>query len=238
MMNTKPGMRRFVSILLGGVALAAALAAAAQDTSLEAKLDTKCPSAASWLKNEEARQSNLAKAKVSVVASIPALHDELLAMAARDTKVRTPFQAEGEHHSDALLKAVVEVDRANLVRVKEIVQTQGFPTEAQVGADGIEAAMLLVQHADADPAFQQSVLSLLQPRAGKDVSGDTFAMLEDRVNIRQGHPQRYGSQLDFKDGHLVPKQPVGDLKEVDRRRESVGLMPLQSYVCMVSALQS
>jgi hypothetical protein len=98
--------------------------------------------------------------------------------------------------------------------------------------------MLLVQHADADPDFQQSVLSSLQSRAGKDISGDTFAMLEDRVSVRQGHPQRYGSQLDFKDGHLVPKQPIGDLEEVDKRRESVRLMPLQSYICMVGALQS
>lgn len=224
--------------IVGTGLLILAFSAAAQDDSFDAKIALKCPDAARWLKVEEAKRSALAKARVSVVPSMPALHDELLSMAARDTKVRTPYQAEGEHHTDALLKPVMEVDRANLARMKTIVAAQGFPTEAQVGADGVEAAMLLVQHADVDPVFQQSVLSLLQPRAGKDVSGDTFAMLEDRVSVRQGHPQRYGSQLDFKDGHLVPKQPIGELKEVDERRKSVGLMPLQGYICMVGALQS
>lgn len=238
MHDGKSGKRRFASVILGTALLAVAFSAAAQDDSLEAKLALKCPSAAGWLKTEEARHSDLAKAKANVAPSMPALHDELLAMASRDTKARTPFQAEGEHHSDALLKPVMEVDRANLMRMKAIFKAQGFPTAAQVGPDGVEAAMLLVQHADADPDFQQSVLSSLQSRAGKDISGDTFAMLEDRVSVRQGHPQRYGSQLDFKDGHLVPKQPIGDLKEVDKRRESVRLMPLQSYICMVGALQS
>jgi hypothetical protein len=235
MHDGKSGKRRFASVILGTALLAVAFSAAAQDDSLEAKLALKCPSAAGWLKTEEARHSDLAKAKANVAPSMPALHDELLAMASRDTKAR---QAEGEHHSDALLRPVMEVDRANLARMKAIFKAQGFPTAAQVGPDGVEAAMLLVQHADADPDFQQSVLSSLQSRAGKDISGDTFAMLEDRVSVRQGHPQRYGSQLDFKDGHLVPKQPIGDLEEVDKRRESVRLMPLQSYICMVGALQS
>lgn len=236
--KSKPGKKRFVAVILGIALSAAALTAGAQDDSLETKIASKCPSAAGWLKAEEARRSALDKVKANVLPSMPALHDELLAMASRDTEVRTPFQAEGEHHSDATLKSVMEVDRANLARMKAIVKVQGFPTTAQVGPDGVEAAMLLVQHADVDSGFQQSVLSLVQPRAGKDVSGDTFAMLEDRVSIRQGHPQRYGSQLDFKDGHLVPQQPIDDLKEVDKRRDSVGLMPLQSYICMVGALQT
>lgn len=238
MNDGKADKSRFAAAILGVALLAAAFSVVAQDDSFETKIASKCPSAAGWLKAEETRRSVLDKVKVNVLPSMPALHDELLAMASRDTEVRTSFQAEGEHHSGATLKSVMEVDRANLARMKAIVKVQGFPTTAQVGPDGVEAAMLLVQHADVDPGFQQSVLSLAQPRAGKDVSGDTFAMLEDRVSIRQGHPQRYGSQLDFKDGHLVPQQPIDDLEEVDKRRDSVGLMPLQSYICMVGALQA
>jgi hypothetical protein len=238
MNNGRTGKKLFTAFILGTTLHIGYCSAAAQDDSLESKIALKCPDAASWLKAEETRHSGLAKAGAKVTPSAPALQKELIAMAARDTKARTPFQAEGEHHSDALLKPVQEVDRINLARVKAIVKSQGFPTEAQVGPEGIDAAMLLIQHSDADPDFQQSVLASLQPRAGKDISGDTFAMLEDRVSVRQGRPQRYGSQLGFKDGHLVPERPIGDLKEVDKRRESVGLMPLQSYICMVGALQS
>jgi len=233
-----PGKKLFTAVILGTALHIAYCSAAAQDDPFESKIALKCPDAASWLKAEETRHSGLAKRGVNIFPSAPALRKELLAMAARDTKVRTPFQAEGEHHSAALLKPVQAVDRVDLARMKAIVKTEGFPTEAQVGPEGIEAAMLLIQHSDTDPDFQQSVLASLQTRVGRDISADTFAMLEDRVSVRQGHPQLYGSQLGFKDGHLVPEQPIGDLKDVDKRRESVGLMPLQSYICMVGALQS
>jgi hypothetical protein len=238
MNNGRPGKKLFTAVILVTALHIDYCSAAAPDDPFEEKIALKCPDAASWLKAEEARHSGLAKHGINVTPSVPALRKELLAMAARDTKVRTPFQAEGEHHSDALLKSVQEVDRVNLARIKAIVTSQGFPTEAQVGPEGIEAAMLLIQHSDADPDFQQSVLASLQPRAGKDISGDAFAMLEDRVSVRQGHPQRYGSQLGFEDGHLVPERPIDDLKDVDKRREAVGLMPLRSYICMVGALQS
>jgi len=72
---------------------------------------------------------------------MPALHDELLAKASRDTKVRTPYQAEGEHHSDASLKAVMDVDRDNLARMNAIFSTRGFPTAAQGGCDAVVSAM-------------------------------------------------------------------------------------------------
>ena len=36
-----------------------------------------------------------------------------------------------------------------------------FPARLWSAADGFDAAWLLVQHADADPAFQQRVLELL-----------------------------------------------------------------------------
>lgn len=208
-----------------------------QDQSFEIRVSAKCPAASKWLKLEEVRR--LAKKNGSPSAPTDQLlHDELVKMSNDDIKVRAPFQAEGEHHTDHRLKQVLKVDKENLSRMKAIVARQGFPTAVEVGADGVGAAMLLVQHADADPTFQKNILAELKPRAGLDVSGDVFAMLEDRVSLAQGLPQRYGSQLDFKNGHLVPKKPIGNLKDVDARREDVGLMSMSNYVCLMGAIQS
>ena len=47
------------------------------------------------------------------------------------------------------------VDAVHTARLKAIVAAHGWPTVAQVGQDGADAAWLLAQHADKDPAFQR-----------------------------------------------------------------------------------
>jgi hypothetical protein len=61
-----------------------------------------------------------------------------------------------------------------------------------------------------------------------EASKPNFALLEDRVLIRQGKPQRYGSQVDTKNGvTLLPTEDDGNL---DARRASMGLGPICEYL--------
>lgn len=46
-------------------------------------------------------------------------------------------------------------------RLKQIIAAQGWPTVTTAGRDGAEAAWLIAQHSDADPAFQARALELL-----------------------------------------------------------------------------
>ena len=58
-----------------------------------------------------------------------------------------------------------------------------------------------------------------------------MALLEDRVALRQGKKQIYGSQIgvDPDTGeHYV--QPLEDPDNVDKRRAEVGLEPIANYV--------
>ncbi|PPV06910.1 hypothetical protein XBLMG947_2128 [Xanthomonas bromi] len=48
-----------------------------------------------------------------------------------------------------------------------VAEHGGLPNAAQVGRDGAAAAWLLVQHADADPAFQEQVLGTLAPHVAR-----------------------------------------------------------------------
>ncbi len=61
-----------------------------------------------------------------------------------------------------------------------------------------------------------------------------LAMLEDRVLVRQGKKQTYGSQLetDNKTQKYI-FSPIDDELNVNKRRASVGLSPIEEYAKMM-----
>lgn len=94
-----------------------------------------------------------------------------------------------------------------------------------------------MQHADADPVFQEQMLSAITPRVQSgEISCHQFILLTDRVLAGQGKPQRYGSQLLAQGGRWVPKPIEAPESEVDQRRAAMGDMPLADYVCMATQM--
>jgi hypothetical protein len=88
----------------------------------------------------------------------------------------------------------MQVDTNDLQALKHIVIQDGFPTIAMVGIEGVHAAFLLTQHADGDPAFQETMLRIITPRLRDGgITGNEYALLTDRVLRAQGKPQRYGT---------------------------------------------
>jgi hypothetical protein len=208
----------------------------ASTASMDSHLAAECPSAEAWYQREELRR---AKVHGHVHASSDAaLHDELIAMAKSDEAARTSLLTAGQRPKEKLVENTMRVDSVNLARIKTIIASAGFPTEDKVGKDGIEAAMLIVQHADVDPAFQRDVLKQIQTRAGKDIPSDTYAMLDDRVNLREGKPQHYGSQFRVSNGNVMLAQPSDSPNDISANRQRVGLMPLDDYICIIRAMQT
>jgi hypothetical protein len=62
-----------------------------------------------------------------------------------------------------------------------------------------------------------------------ELSRQQYALLTDRVLLAQGKKQRYGSQVEVKDGQSVPL-PLDDAEHVDARRATMGLEPLADYL--------
>jgi hypothetical protein len=55
-------------------------------------------------------------------------------------------------------------------------------------------------------------------------------MLEDRIRVFEGSPQRYGTQLDWNaEGQLSPL-PIEEPAKLDERRKSVGIRPLEEEI--------
>jgi hypothetical protein len=192
-----------------------------------------CPGAAAW---QEAHPEELPAAVDARDAArhftLPELRRELETRFALDQKTRRTYLS--APLDPQWREAVLRMDAANLIWLKQLIRTTGVPTAEQVGENGVKWTWLLVQHADADPTFQASVVPEFARRfeAG-ELSADAFAKLSDRVLVAAGKPQEFGTQFDWLYGHFDPKGSV-DLAAIDARRRKIGLMPLADYACLVN----
>lgn len=130
--------------------------------------------------------------------------------------------------SDAF-RSLEAIDRQNTARLREIVDRIGWPSVSKVGREGAHWAWLLVQHADQDPAFQKRCLELMKALLPDDVSPTDVAYLEDRVRVREGRPQLYGTQFSRQADGTMDHGPVEDPEGLDARRAVVGMMPIDEY---------
>lgn len=121
-------------------------------------------------------------------------------------------------------------DHANTEWLKAEVQKEGWPTIARAGTTGSMMAWLLVQHADADPAFQLRALRLMTPLVAKgEVNKRNYAYLYDRIMLKIAGKQRYATQMTCKDGKRVP-EPLEDEARMPALRAEAGLEPLADYI--------
>ena len=155
----------------------------------------------------------------------PELRQELLAMMKADQDARVRLLRDDQQAAEF----VRALDRRHTARMHEIVAKFGWPGRSLVGRDGAKAAWLLVQHADHDRAFQKECLGRMHKSPAGEVEPHDLAYLTDRVLLAEGKPQRYGTQLEAKNGKLEPRL-LEEPDRVDERRQSIGLAPLAEYV--------
>ena len=162
----------------------------------------------------------------------PALRRELIKRVKQDQAIRNELISKGVEHPDkSTLARMQAIDASNTKRMRAIIRKYGWPGPELVGRDGTEAAFLLVQHADL--TFQKEVLPLVEKayKSGK-LSGQSYALLLDRVLVGEGKPQVYGTQakrIEEWKGREPVLEPIEDEANVDKRRAEVGLFPLSEY---------
>lgn len=154
------------------------------------------------------------------------LRDELLRMARTDLALRAALAADGSLHQ-GYHPAMEALHLRHGARLWEILDAQDWPDAAQVGAEGAEAAWLIVQHAIGMPPLQRRVLALLEHavRSGT-VPAWQWAMLYDRIALLEGRAQRFGTQLEPDPEGWPQPCRLEDPAKVDARRARVGLEPL------------
>lgn len=147
-------------------------------------------------------------------------------MIEEDWRVRTELAADGSLY-DGYHPRMELVHRRNGARLNAILDRCGWPGRSLVGADGAHAAWLIAQHAIGEPLLQRRALQLLRSAAAQgEAALLEVAMLEDRIRVAEGRPQRYGTQYDWDRSGVMSPMPIESPEHVDERRRAVGLGPL------------
>jgi hypothetical protein len=132
------------------------------------------------------------------------------------------------------LKSFREVIREkysqNLIIVKKILDEHGWPGADFIGARANRTLFLVIQHSNLEA--QEKYLPMMRDAVKKgNASPANLALLEDRVALRQGRRQIYGTQLAFDEATGESYvEPLEDPDNVDKRRAEAGLEPLQDYL--------
>lgn len=166
------------------------------------------------------------------------LRTELLEMGRIDQEVRDRFmkllqtKPDLNEPSDEFLALVAEqnkIDETNFRRLEEIIKEYGWPGKDLVGEEASGFAWLILQHAKLEQ--QKPYLPIIKNAVSEgQAKAYNLAMLEDRILAGEGQKQIYGTQIvNGPDGKMVV-HPIEDPVNLDERRKSVGLMPMEEYL--------
>ncbi len=121
-------------------------------------------------------------------------------------------------------------DSINLIKIQKILDERGWLGSDVIGEKGNSTLFLVIQHSDLP--IQEKYLPMMREAVAKgNAQASSLALLEDRVALRRGRKQIYGSQIgrDMETGEFYVS-PLLDPDNVDKRRAEVGLGSLQDYV--------
>jgi hypothetical protein len=121
-------------------------------------------------------------------------------------------------------------DSINCLKLGKILDEKGWQSIEEVGIQGNMTLPLILQSAPLD--MQKKYLTLLKNavKEGKAAAND-LAILEDKIALTETKKQIYGTQVQWN----VKKSrydllPIKEEKEVDARRQALGLPPLSDYL--------
>ena len=144
-----------------------------------------------------------------------------------DQKVRTGL---GKVISFAERDLMNIVDSINTIKVKKILDERGWLGADVVGNRGNLTLFLVIQHSDLET--QEKYLPMMQDAVKNgNASPKHLAYLEDRVALKKGEKQIYGSQIMYlsETGEAFVR-PLIDPENVDKRRAEIGLGTMQDYL--------
>lgn len=133
----------------------------------------------------------------------------------------------GTPERDSVNRHMLRMDSLNTSRVASIIDSAGWLGAEAIGTKASGTLWLVIQHAPLPVQERYLPEMRLAVEEGKARAMD-LAYLEDRVEMRNGRPQIYGSQVEMKDGRSR-LWPIMDEDMVNERRKGVGLGPLEDY---------
>jgi len=168
------------------------------------------------------------------------LQKELLDIYTEDQGIRGDFMKiykdpnSDKKKIDSIGKLMRKKDSINLIKVIKILDEKGWVGKDVVGAQANQTLFLVIQHSDLK--YQQKYLPMMREAVKKgNANPGNLAYLEDRVALREGRRQIYGSQSSKnKTTNKLYISPMIDPDNVDKRRAEVGLGTMAEYAAKMN----
>jgi hypothetical protein len=122
------------------------------------------------------------------------------------------------------------LDSLNQIQVMAFLDKYGYPTYQQVGMKGMHAIKMVIQHSSLKIQKRYYHIIVEAFKKGK-VSGETLALLEDRINVLSKRYQYYGTQLTTTTKGKYILFPVYNIDSVDVYRKRIGIdLSIKDYL--------
>ena len=169
------------------------------------------------------------KLDTALAKKLDSIHEEDQGLRQKLSDVENEYGRNSEEMR-TLWKEIGKKDSLNLIEVKKILDEHGWLGSDVVGWKGNATLFLVIQHADLET--QQKYLPLMREAEKRgDAKSSSLALLEDRVALRSGNRQTYGSQIgrDPETGEYY-LSPLKDPENVNERRAKMGLGSIEDYL--------
>ncbi len=175
-----------------------------------------------WMLERAAERSKVLLAKSlqqpKYAKNIRELRTQLSNLVKQDQDARLAFD-------EARMKVADAKCRPELIRM---FSRYGWVTNSLAGKAAAHNFWLLVQHQE--PELQQRFLPALENASHNgDASMSDYAYLYDRVQVGQGKQQRWGTQVECREGK-PELPPVEDPASLNARRKDLFLLPIGEYL--------
>ena len=178
------------------------------------------------LENKEKAEKDLDKPLVAILDSI---HKEDQSYRWQIGEIEEKYGRDSKEMKEHW-KIINEKDSINLIKIEKILDERGWLGPDIIGRQGNSTLFLVIQHSNLEA--QIKYLPMMREAVKKrNANPSSLALLEDRVALRQGNRQIYGSQIGRdKETGAYFVSPLIDPENVDKRRAKVGLGTLADYV--------
>lgn len=129
---------------------------------------------------------------------------------------------------------IKKINKINNEIIKDIFKKYGAISISQFGENTSHYAWLLIQHLGKQNIDVMEKYLQQMKNNSSDFNKRNIAYLEDRVNVYNKKPQRYGTQgYQTKDKKFWKFKPIVDIVNLDIYRNSMDLEPLSEYILLL-----
>jgi hypothetical protein len=184
-----------------------------------------------WKTVTETVKHNIGKSDSRLNSAVVLLLDSVYrnhhSLRLQEVSVKNQY-GESSEQLKGLRSSIHKADSVNLTIVKDVLAKYGWLGRDVAGFIGNYTLALIMQHADL--SSQEQNLSMIR-QAFKDgkIEAYDYALLEDKVALREGKKQLYGSVIVNVGGknHVAPLE---DPDGLEKRRKELGLRKMNDYL--------